>query len=246
MIVIGNEVLSGRIQDENLGYVGRRLAELGVDLKEGRVIPDEEERIVSAVNEARVRYDYVFTSGGIGPTHDDITADCIAKAFGVGIGLDPRAVAVLEAHYPARMLDGPRMRMARIPEGAVLVENPVSHAPGFRLGNVYVFAGVPSVMRAMFEGICHELAGGDPLLSRTVSSFLAEGQIAESLRDLQSRLPAVEIGSYPFYRRNRYGTTIVLRSRDAAALDDAERSYRDVVRTLGAEPIADADVPPPD
>jgi len=159
MLVIGNEVLSGRTQDKNLNYVARGLAEIGVRLREARVIPDVTSVIVAAVNETRAKYDYVFTSGGIGPTHDDITADCIAQAFGVGIDHNPEAVAILKAHIGSERLNEARLRMARIPDGAVLVANPVSRAPGFRLENVYVFAGIPAVMQAMFDGIRHELAG---------------------------------------------------------------------------------------
>lgn len=237
MLVIGNEVLSGRTQDENLRFIGNRLTELGIELREARVIPDDEFMIVSAVNQARAAYDYVFTSGGIGPTHDDITADCIAKAFGRSIDHHPDAVAVLKANYPARILNEERMRMARMPIDASLVPNPVSHAPGFRLENVYVFAGVPSVMRAMFESIVHELDGGDPVLSNTVAALLAEGVLATPLRRLQGQYSDVDIGSYPFYRRNQFGTSVVLRARDPHQLREATEAYRAVIRELGVEPI---------
>ena len=175
MLVIGNEVLSGRTPDRNLNHLARRLSDLGIELREARVLPDDEAMIVEAVNEARARYRYVFTTGGIGPTHDDITADSIAKAFGVGISHHPDAVAVLKANYSPEMLNEARLRMARIPVGASLVKNPVSHAPGFRIENVYVFAGVPAIMQAMFEEIAHELEGGPPAASVTVSCFLGEG-----------------------------------------------------------------------
>ena len=237
MLVIGNEVLSGRTEDRNLNYVAARLSELGIVLREARILPDDEAMIVAAVNEARFRYRYVFTSGGIGPTHDDITADSIARAFGVGIGHHPDAVAVMRANYPAEMLNEARLRMARIPDGAVLIKNPVSHAPGFRIENVFVFAGVPAIMRAMFEEIAHELEGGRPAASVTVSCFLGEGTVADRLRALQDDWPNVEIGSYPFYRRNRYGTSIVLRSRDPEALSAAADGFRTIVRELGSEPV---------
>ena len=237
MLVIGNEVLSGRTQDENLQFIGNRLTELGIELREARVIPDDEAMIVSAVNQARAAYDYVFTSGGIGPTHDDITADCIAKAFGRSIDHHPDAVAVLKANYPARILNEDRMRMARMPADVSLVPNPVSHAPGFRVENVYVFAGVPSVMRAMFECIVHELDGGDPVLSNTVAALLAEGALAAPLRRLQAQFKDVDIGSYPFYRRNQFGTSVVLRARDPHQLSEATVAYRAVIRELGAQPI---------
>ena len=238
MLVIGNEVLSGRTPDRNLNHVARRLADLGIDLREARVIPDDETMIVAAVNETRARYRYVFTSGGIGPTHDDITADSIARAFGVGIGHHPDAVAVLRANYPPGMLNEARLRMARIPDGAALIKNPVSHAPGFRIENVYVFAGVPAIMQAMFEEIAHELEGGPPAASVTVSCFLGEGAVAEHLREIQDEWrPAVDIGSYPFYREKRYGTSIVFRSRDPDALGAAAARFRATVRELGEEPI---------
>lgn len=238
MLVIGDEVLSGRTPDRNLNYVAKRLAELGVDLREARVLPDDEAVIAAAVNETRSRHDYVFTSGGIGPTHDDMTTDSIARAFGVGVAHHPDAVAVMRTNYPPEMLNEARLRMARIPDGAALVKNPVSHAPGFRLENVYVFAGVPAIMRAMFEEIAHELEGGPPAASVTVSCFLGEGTVAERLRALQEECrPAVVIGSYPFYRENRYGTSIVFRSRDPRALEAAAAGFRAIVRSFGEEPV---------
>ena len=242
MIVIGNEILSGRTQDKNLAYIATRLNELGVQLKEARVVSDDQDAIVAAVNETRARFDYVFTSGGIGPTHDDITADAIAAAFRVGIDRNPEAVAILEAHYEPGMLNEARMRMTRIPFGASLVDNPVSKAPGFRLENVYVFAGVPSIMQAMFEGIRHELVGGTPTRSVTIASFLPEGILAEPLGTLQQRYPDIEIGSYPFYRTSRFGTSIVLRGTDEAALTGAADGLRRIIRDLGQEPIEGDDI----
>ncbi len=237
MIVIGNEILSGRTRDANMHHVAVRLTELGVRLTEARFIPDDEAVIVSTVNELRARHDYVFTSGGIGPTHDDITADAIARAFGVGIDVDPRARAILEAHYEPGMLNEARLRMARIPFGAALVENPVSKAPGFRLENVYVMAGVPAIMQAMFESIRHELVGGTKLLSRTVAARVAEGAIAADLAAIQNAHEGVEIGSYPFFRGGIPGTSIVLRSTDAGALDRAADAYLAVLARLGVAPI---------
>ena len=238
LLVIGSEVLSGRTPDRNLNHLARRLAELGVDLREARVLPDDEGMIVAAVNETRARYHYVFTTGGIGPTHDDITADSIAKAFGVGVAHHPDAVALMRASYPPEMLNEARLRMARVPNGAVLIKNPVSHAPGFRIENVFVFAGVPAIMQAMFEEIAHELEGGPPAASVTVSCFLGEGAVADRLRTLQEEWrTAVEIGSYPFYRKHRYGTSIVFRSRDPSALGAAVARFRAIVRELGEEPV---------
>ncbi len=237
MVVIGNEILSGRTRDSNMHFIAGRLTELGVRLREARFIPDVEETIIAVINEVRAKYDYVFTSGGIGPTHDDITADSMAKAFGVGIDVNPVARARLEAHYEAGQLTPARLRMARIPLGASLIDNPVSKAPGFRLGNVFVMAGVPSIMQAMFEGVTHELVGGDRLLSRTVSSPMPEGQLAEPLGALQLEYPDVDLGSYPFFRSGRSGTSIVLRSTDRARLDMAAEEMKKIMRAYGVEPI---------
>jgi molybdenum cofactor synthesis domain-containing protein len=237
VLVIGNEILSGRTRDANLHYIAGRLTELGVRLREARFIPDIEAAIVAAVNEARVKYDYVFTSGGIGPTHDDITADSIAKAFGTGIDVDPEARRRLEAHYEPGMLNEARLRMARIPFGASLIDNPVSKAPGFRIGNVFVMAGVPAILQAMFESIRHQVAGGAPLLARTISARLAEGAIAAPLRQLQERHADVDIGSYPFYRGGTFGTSIVLRSTDRDRLALVADELKALMRGLGAEPI---------
>ena len=242
MIVIGNEILSGRTQDKNMAYIAGRLNEIGVRLTEARVVSDDQDAIVAAVNETRAKYDYVFTSGGIGPTHDDITADAIAAAFGVGIDFNPEAVAILEAHYEPGMLNEARMRMTRIPFGAALVDNPVSKAPGFRLENVYVFAGVPSIMQAMFEGIRHELVGGAPMLTLTIASYLPEGALAGPLGQLQEEFPAIEMGSYPFYRTSKFGTSVVLRGTVQADLDAAGERLRQIVRELGQEPIEESDI----
>jgi len=236
VIVIGNEILSGRTRDANMHYLAGRLTDLGIRLKEVRVVSDDTPAIVAAVNEVRVRYDYVFTSGGIGPTHDDITADAIAAAFGVGIDVDPRAHAIMERYYPPGQLTPARLRMARIPFGADLIENPVSAAPGFRLGNVFVMAGVPAIFKAMVESVAPALVGGAKLLSRALASPLPEGQIAEPLRAIQDRYPAVEIGSYPTYRSGVPTTTVVLRTTDRATLDGAADAVAAMMRAEGAEP----------
>lgn len=238
MLVIGNEILSGRTKDANLAWIAEQLNEIGVRLTEARVVSDVETAIIGAVNELRARYHYVFTSGGIGPTHDDITADAVAKAFGVSIDVDPRARAILEAHYPPGELTAARLRMARIPFGATLVENPVSRAPGFRIGNVIVMAGVPAIMRAMFQSVRHEIVGGDRVLSRSVGCPLPEGKIAEPLGALQKRYERLDIGSYPFFRPGgRPGTTIVFRGTVKAELDAAAEEFRALVRSLGEEPF---------
>ncbi|MFQ5954479.1 MAG: competence/damage-inducible protein A, partial [Kiloniellales bacterium] len=223
LIVIGSEILSGRTKDANLPFLARRLNELGVRLMEARVIPDVADAIVRAVNECRALYDYVFTTGGIGPTHDDITAEAVAEAFGVPLECNPEAVRRLEQHYANTgiKLNRARMRMARIPAGATLIDNPVSMAPGFRIGNVLVMAGVPEIMRAMFEAAKHEVIGGPRTRSRTVSCFVPEGDLAQGLGELQGRYPDMEIGSYPYFRRGRFGVSVVLRSTDAEALSGA-------------------------
>ncbi|NBN63627.1 competence/damage-inducible protein A [Microvirga tunisiensis] len=213
-LVIGDEILSGRTKDKNIGYIADFLTMSGIDLMEVRVVPDIEDRIVEAVNALRGRYDYVFTSGGIGPTHDDITADSIAKAFGVAIDHDPRAMAILAAHYPPGEFTEARQRMARIPLGADLIENKVSKAPGFRIGNVHVMAGVPSIMQAMLDAIAPTLRTGRKIVSRTVDADIPESRIADALRQIQADNPDVIIGSYPRTNDGRFSTQVVLRSRE--------------------------------
>ena len=237
LLVIGDEILSGRTKDRNIGHIADHLTGIGIQLKEVRIVPDEEVEIVEAVNALRRRYDYVFTTGGIGPTHDDITSASVARAFGRPLILDARARAILESHYPPGGLNEARLRMAHVPEGAVLIENPISAAPGFRIGNVFVMAGVPAVMRAMFDGIKGGLTGGPPVLSRTVGAYLGEGVVAAGLGALQDRYPALEIGSYPFFRQGRFGASFVLRGTAQGLIDAAAEELRALIRELGAEPI---------
>ena len=218
IIVIGNEILSGRTQDANVAYIATGLNQVGVTLREVRVIPDVEATIVGTVNELRAKFDYVFTTGGIGPTHDDITSECIAKAFGVPWVVHPEAHKHFLNFYQPSELNAARMRMATTPEGATLVYNPVSRAPGFKMGNVYVFAGIPRVMQGMFDAVKGELKGGKPMLSRTVATSLPEGILAKDLGAIQSRYEDVEIGSYPIMRRGSFGVNLVLRGRDPAEL----------------------------
>ncbi len=239
VLIIGNEILSGRTQDTNIAFLGERLNALGVRLMEARVIPDIEDTIVAVVNDARARFDYVFTTGGIGPTHDDITAASIAKAFGVPLIEHPEARAILTAHYPPGDLTEARLRMARTPEGAVLIENPVSKAPGFQMENVFVMAGIPAIMQAMFESLSHNLVGGAPLKSRSVTIYLPESRMAPSLAALQDRYPDVEIGSYPFSREGRFGARLVLRSTEDARLTAAGTELEATLRELGGEPAWD-------
>lgn len=239
LIVIGNEVLSGRTRDANLQYLGTRLTELGIRMAEARVIPDDAEVIVAAVNECRAKYSYVFTSGGIGPTHDDITAACIAKAFGVKLKRNAEARKLLRRNYDSDdQLTEARLKMTEIPVGAALVENPVSHAPGFRMENVYVFAGIPRILQAMFEGIASELTGGEPVLSKAITAQVPEGVLGTPLAAVQVAHPGVEIGSYPFNKGNgQFGAALVIRSHDPEAIEAAAEAVRALVRSLGAEPI---------
>jgi molybdenum cofactor synthesis domain-containing protein len=236
VLIIGNEILSGRTQDENLAFLARGLNKAGIRVREARVIADDPAAIVAAVNEARRRFDHVFTTGGIGPTHDDITAQCVADAFGVALVLHPEAKRLLESHYPAGHLNEARLRMAMVPEGAALLPNPISQAPGFRIENVYVLPGVPRIMQAIFAELKHRLRGGDKVLSRSVSCRLGEGALAKDLAALQSRWPDVEIGSYPYFRRGDFGVTLVLRGTAAPRLDRAADELRALIRALGGEP----------
>ena len=235
VLLIGNEILSGRTQDANLNHIAKGLTEVGVKLAEARVVPDIEAEIVEALNALRAKYDYVFTTGGIGPTHDDITAGCVAKAFGVPIHRHPEAVKLLEAAYEPGKLNEARLKMAETPVGAELVKNAVSAAPGFRVENVYVMAGVPAIMRAMFDEVKHTLTGGPPMISRTVATTLPEGAIAEGLGQVQDDHPDVDIGSYPFFRQGGFGVHVVLRGADEARLSAAVAAVLDLIAALGGE-----------
>jgi molybdenum cofactor synthesis domain-containing protein len=237
LLVIGNEVLSGRTRDANIQFLATGLGELGIPMREVRVIPDVPETIINTVNEVRRKFDYVFTTGGIGPTHDDITSECIAKAFGVAWVVHPEAHKHFLQFYAPAELNEARMRMATTPEGATLVYNPVSRAPGFRMGNVYVFAGIPRVMQGMFDAVKGELKGGKPMLSRTIATSLAEGLLAKRLGEIQNRYGDIEIGSYPIMRRGSFGVNLVLRGRDPARLAQATGEVAAMVRDLGDTPL---------
>ncbi len=234
VLLIGDEILSGRTKDRNLGYIADYMTALGIDLKEARVVADDESEIADAVNALRSKYTYVFTTGGIGPTHDDITADSVARAFGVTIDHDPRAVEILKAWYAeiGREVTPARMRMARIPEGAELIENPISKAPGIHIGNVFVMAGIPKVMHAMLDAVAPKLQKGAPVLSRSVSANIGEGDIGGPLKEIQERFPEVTIGSYPFEVRSGFGSNIVVRSRDKRALDVAFADVEAMIEDL--------------
>ncbi len=222
--VIGVEILSGRTKDKNIGYIAEYLTTIGIDLREVRVVSDDETAVVEALNALRSRYTYVFTTGGIGPTHDDITADCVAKAFGVAIDFDPRAIALMKERYASLGTDmnEARMRMTRIPKGADLVLNKVSAAPGFWIGNVIVMAGVPSIMQAMLDEVAPKLSTGTKLLSETVRADLREGDIGTELGEIAKAHPEVMIGSDPFQDDGRPNTNIVIRSRNAQKLAAAK------------------------
>ncbi len=235
VLVIGDEILSGRTKDKNVGFIADYLTQLGIDLKEVRVVADDQDAIVEAVNALRTRWSYVFTTGGIGPTHDDITADAVAAAFEVGIDHDPRAMALLQAHYekmPDVEFNDARKRMARIPFGADLIENRVSTAPGFRLENVHVMAGVPSVMQAMMDAVAPTLQGNALMMSETLDSGVGEGIVAGPLADVQKNHPDVVIGSYPYIDGNCFATKIVLRSRSADLLQAAVDEIKPILTAL--------------
>ena len=223
MLVIGDEILSGRTKDSNTNYLACELTKTGIDLKEARVVSDDRAAIVEAVRALSEAYDSVFTSGGIGPTHDDITADCIAEAFGASIDVREDARALLAAHYERSggELNEARLRMARIPDGAKLIDNPVSTAPGFKLGNVHVMAGVPSVFHAMVASVLPTLTGGQPLLSQTLRIDRGEGDIAGPLAALAEAYPDLSIGSYPFQKNGAFGSNVVVRGSDGARVDAA-------------------------
>jgi molybdenum cofactor synthesis domain-containing protein len=224
LIVIGEEILSGRTQDENIGHIASYLTRVGINLREVRVIPDLEAEIVAAVNELRRRYTYVLTTGGIGPTHDDVTTDAVALAFGVKAPVDPRAVEVMRLAFKEAELTPARLRMARIPEGAELIDNPVSRAPGFMIENVIVMAGIPRIMQVMLDAVAPRLRKGRPVLSRSVRIQAPEGAVAPGLSAIQAAFSDVQIGSYPFFEKGKLGTYVVMRGveseRIASALEE--------------------------
>jgi molybdenum cofactor synthesis domain-containing protein len=239
LLVIGDEILSGRTQDKNVGQVALWLNEQGIRLAEVRVVPDQIECIAEAVNALRERYDYLFTTGGIGPTHDDITVDAMAAAFGVPVIVHPEARRILEDYYRDRPggLTEARLRMARAPDGAELVPNPYSGAPGVKMGNVYILAGVPQIAASMLEGLTGKLEGGRPIMSVTVGARVAESDVADLLQKIEAANPGVAIGSYPFFRDGRHGANFVIRSEDG---DLARRTGDELAARLkdaGYEPV---------
>ncbi|MCE3231343.1 MAG: molybdopterin binding domain protein [Alphaproteobacteria bacterium] len=238
ILIIGNEILSGRTQDVNIQYLAKRLGELGIRLDQARVIPDEVPSIVATVRELAAHHTYVFTTGGIGFTHDDRTAAALAEAFDVPLEEHPEALRLLQTYY-GDALNAARRRMALVPVGAVLVDNPISKAPGFQIQNVFVLAGVPDVMQAMFESLRGRLSGGAPIQFTTVSCGLPEGILADDLAFLQGRYPEVEIGSYPSFRLGVLGVSLVMRGIDAAAIASATEAVVAMVKRLGGEPAVE-------
>ncbi len=238
LVIIGNEILSGRTQDANLAYLAKWLNQQGIRLHEVRVVADEPQDIIDAVNAVRARYDYVFTTGGIGPTHDDITVDAIAAAFAVPVVLHPRAEKILRDYYQDRITDA-RLRMARVPEGAELIENEVSKAPGIRIGNVHILAGIPSVMRGMLAALEGALEGGQPVISRTTSAYVAESMVAQLLIDTEKAHDGILIGSYPVWRGSRVGANFVVSGTDAAVIDRAIAAIDAGLRAQDIEPLAE-------
>ena len=241
ILVIGDEILSGRTKDRNIGYIAEHLTRMGIEVREVRVVPDVEAEIVEGANALRHRYDYVFTTGGIGPTHDDITADSIAKALGVPIGEDPRAIALLLERIKPEDLNEARRRMARIPDGAELVQNPISKAPGFVIDNVIVMAGVPNIMQAMLDDVTPRLRTGTPLTIETVDALgLPEGAYAEALASVAKARPETSIGSYPSYKDGTFHNQIVVRGREPAEVAAARDDILALLRTLPGASVTQA------
>ena len=240
LILIGNELLSGRTQDKNLAYIAKGLNEEGIQLGAAYVIPDEPDTIIELINKTRTEFDYVFTTGGIGPTHDDITSECVAAAFGVGMFRDLETVSLMTARVEERgeTMNEARLRMATFPEGAVLLKNKISVAPGYKIENVFVMAGVPRIMQTMFDGAKKYLKGGDKVLARGLAMDLGEGTIADSLTALQEKYPDIDIGSYPQMRKDRgFIVSLVLRGRDEELLEQAHADTMQAMRDLGGNPV---------
>ena len=235
VIIIGNEMLSGRTQDTNLAYMGKQLDALGISIMEARVIPDIEQTIINTVNHFREIYTYVFTTGGIGPTHEDITAAAIAKTFNVNLEKNAEAVRLLEKYHEHGGVNEARMKMAYIPEGAKLIDNPLSGAPGFQMENVFVMAGVPAIMRLMFDGITNRLTGGDPIITFNVATNIGEGVFAKDLSKLQDQYPHISIGSYPYFRQRKLGVNLVMRSTNVDQLEELKEKVKAMITQLGGK-----------
>lgn len=239
ILVIGDEVLSGRTQDVHVSHIAKELGQVGIAVKEARIIADDRDAIVAAVNHCRAAYTYVLTTGGIGPTHDDITSEAVAAAFGVPYEFHPQAKALLQDYYKEQDFNEGRQRMAKMPRGAQLIDNPVSVAPGFQMDNVFVMAGVPSIAHAMLQGVLARLSGGAVLQSRSISGQATEGQIAAPLGQIQEKFPDLMLGSYPYYRNKGFGLSVVIRGTDEAQLEAAVQEVEAMFRALGQEPVRD-------
>jgi molybdenum cofactor synthesis domain-containing protein len=239
LVVIGDEILSGRTQDKNVAQLATWLNDQGIRLAEVRVVPDDLARIAETVNALRSTHDYLFTTGGIGPTHDDITVDAIATAFGVPVIVHPEARAILEQYYRDRPggLNPARLRMARTPDGAELLPNPYSGAPGIKMANVYILAGVPTIAASMLEALTGKLAGGRPVVSVTVGARAAESDVADLLRETEAAHPGVAIGSYPFFKDGGYGSNFVIRSEDGELAKSCAGALSQRLREAGYEPV---------
>tara|TARA_B100001029_G_C15025571_1_gene433408 strand:+ start:398 stop:1111 length:714 start_codon:yes stop_codon:yes gene_type:complete len=229
LIIIGDEILSGRTDDKNLAYLAKWLGKLGINLSEVRVVLDDESAIIEAVNNLRVKYDYVFTTGGIGPTHDDITTECVAKAFGVKTRIDDDALEKMKEFLAGKELTEPLLKMLRIPEGGELIYSPATKAPGYKVDNVFVMAGIPRIMQGMLEGMYDYLETGEIMHSRSFDIMVGESFFAEDLTHIQANFPEVLVGSYPFSKEGIYGATIVLRSTDESLLDSCELKVKDLI-----------------
>lgn len=243
VIIIGNEILSGRTQDANLSHIAKKLNQHGVVVKEARIIPDQEDVIAETVYHCHKMYDYVFTTGGIGPTHDDITAASVAKAFGREVEFNQEALEILKKRYDQKELPSGRKNMARMPKDVKLILNPITEAPGFQIENVYVMAGIPEVMRGMLDCLLPRLQSGTPIQSQAVRCHLTEGEIAEGLQRIQNQYTNIEIGSYPFWKLGQNGpiTTIVLRGTDELKINEAAKLVADLISSLGDTPIYEKD-----
>lgn len=238
LLVIGDEILSGRTQDKNVAQVAEWLNRQGIRLEEVRIVPDSESRIAGSVNELRQSYDYLFTTGGIGPTHDDLTVDSIATAFGVPVVIHPKARNILEQYYSSRGgVTDARLRMARVPEGAELIPNPTSGAPGVRMDNVYIMAGVPGIAAAMLAALDGKLQGGRPMISATIGAYAAESEVADLLREAEAAHEGVAIGSYPFFKDGRYGANFVLRSEYPELVEESAADLERRLSDAGIEPF---------
>ncbi len=241
IIIIGNEILSGRTQDVNISHIAQKLNHLGVHVREARIIPDIEEVIIETVQQFHKQYDYVYSTGGIGPTHDDITAGAMAKAFGRELELNQQSVAIMHKRYGTEHLAEGRLNMARMPKGAKLINNPVTNVPGFQIENVYVMAGIPEVMRGMLDFALQDVVPGNRIVSGSVHCHLTESDLAGGLRELQDVNPNVEIGSYPFWKIGKFGTSIVVRGQDKVSVEKTISQVKDLMVSLGGDPECETD-----